>query len=783
MNNRLVALAVAAVLYPSAHAFAQGASEPQDDDKADELQEIVVTATRRELNLQNVPQSITAFSTEDIQKQAFQNIEDVIGALPSVNLVNAMPGRNSVIMRGVSTGSAEYRTDSQVAVYLDDQPLTSISQQVDIQVIDIARIESLPGPQGTLFGSSSQSGTLRYITNKPDATKSSAQLDVEAGKTKGGEGSYDVSGHFNIPIAESLAVRIVGFASHEGGYVDNVLGRTLMGDRDNADVVEKDWNDYDTYGGRVAARWQINPRWETTLSFILQNSRADGSWDSDPYLGDYKLVRFFDEFRNDDWQQESVNIKGDLGFAELSITGSYFDRDIAYTWDNMTYDQWRSFGNPGGFYDTGTSFGTYFNNQGQQRSAYEVRLTSQGESRFQWMAGAFYEDVHDGWDAGTRIEDLDSTPMWALAQGYACAAPPRFNVPCPLPVTDIFYNNIFDKTIRQNAVFGEMTYSLTDRWSVTGGARWFKYDRDELDIYETPKGLPNYAGNAPVGRQQRTGTSSDMVYKFGTEFHFDPDRMVYLLYSEGFRLGGNNGSRAVSTGTLPLEYRPDTLKNYEAGLKSEWLENRLQLNVSLFLMRWSDIQLNESSGSPWWVRGTFNGGSAEQKGVEINGIWKATQNLSFEASMFLADPKFTESTTFPDGAVLRKGMVMPVSPRQKYWAAAEYTVPHLFGLDGDSWARFSYSWQSETWKDVDALIFNERELLIDPWSTSTLQFGFSPDSEEWDIALVVRNLFDEHNVNWLSRNDYGSAFNDPRFQRMRTLQEPRSISVWLTKKW
>jgi hypothetical protein len=165
-----------------------------------------------------------------------------------------------------------------------------------------------------------------------------------------------------------------------------------MGDQDNADVVEEDQNDYSAWGGRIAARWQISPEWESTLSVIGQYSEADGAWESDPALGDYKITRFFDEWRDDDWYQVSLNAKGDLGFAELSMTASWFDRKIQYEWDNANYSQWRSvyYGGfdpatgEGGFniYNTGTLIGTEFNDQKQERWSYEVRLTSQGESRF-----------------------------------------------------------------------------------------------------------------------------------------------------------------------------------------------------------------------------------------------------------------------------------------------------------------------------------------------------------------------------------------------------------------
>jgi len=697
-------------------------------------------------------------------------------------------------MRGVSTGSAEYRTDSQVAVYLDDQPMTSISQQVDVRLIDIARIESLPGPQGTLFGSSSQSGTLRYITNKPDPIAGfDSQFDIELGTTRGGEESYDFSGHLNIPVTDSFAVRAVGFYSHEGGYVDNVLGLSYIGDQDNAAFVEEDYNDYDVYGGRVAARWIMSPRWETTLSLITQESRADGAWETDPALGDYKITRFYDEWRDDDWYQASMNIKGDLGFAELSVTGSYFDRDINYQWDDMLYSQWRTYAfapdNGGGLYDTDYLIGTTFNWQKQNRWAYEVRLTSLGESRFQWMVGGFYEDVYDWWDYGAKIPGLTTTDSWVAANYYACYTLYNIDsVSCPLADTEDYYVNVYDKTIKQKAVFGETTYwVLPNKWSLTAGARWFQYDRRELDTYEVPRGLPSFRsqGDVAVGLF-REGKDESTVFKFGTEFHFDEDRMAYFLYSEGFRLGGNNSVRAASTGVLPLEYQPDTLKNHELGFKSKWLDGKLLLNVALFYMKWTDIQLNEQA-SPYWVRGTFNGGAAEQKGIEINGTVNFTNNFSLQASVFRADPEFTEDTVYPDDSILPSGTTMPISPEEKYWASLNYTFPDFIPANGNLWTRFAYSYQSETWASVTAIMDNNRERLVPSWSSGTFQVGYSHD-DGWDAALVVRNVFDETGVNWISSSNYsldGSTAlpADPRFRYVRTLQKPRTISLSFTKKW
>jgi len=797
MNERMTPLAAAvfAVLYPAAAAIA----EPQTSETV-KLEQVIVTATRRDENLQDVGQSITALSTEDIEQQAFRSLQDVIGALPSVSNTNALPGRTNVVMRGVSAGDDEYRLDSQVAIYLDDQPMTSISMQVDVRLIDIARIESLPGPQGTLFGSSSQSGTLRYITNKPEPSGFSSQLDLEVGSTKGGEESYDASGWVNIPITDNLAVRAVGYYSQEGGYVDNVLGLTLRGDRDNADVVEKDWNDYSTSGGRVAARWTVNPQWEATLSLIAQNSAADGAWETDPALPkDNQITRFFDEYRDDDWYQTSMNIKGDLGFAELSVTASYFDRKVKYEWDNMTYDQWRSYsasiGDRSAIYDTNYTSGTTYNDQTQNRWSYEVRLTSQGDSRFQWMAGAFYEDVYDWWDYGTKNLGLTTTTAWAYAQYYASNVDPKYNVASPLPDTDIYYQNIYDKTIRQKALFGEMTYSLTDRWSATVGARWFEYDRHEFDTYQLPLGLPAYDRDCgcfgPETRNDRSGKDSEHVIKLGTEFHFDDKRMAYFLYSEGFRLGGSNGARAASTGVVPFDYAPDTLKNYEMGLKSRWMDDRLQLNATLFFMEWSDIQ-QDISTDQWWLRGRFNGSKAEQKGIELSGNFQLTDRFSLEASLFAASPEFAEKLIYPDdtpddptdNAFIEAGSPMPGSPERKYWVATDYKFPRVGSLNGDLWVRWSYSYTSEFWDSISAIQDNNRDLLVPSSSTSTLQFGFDHENG-WSTSLVVRNLFDESGYNYISGSDYSDSVGttDPRYRYLRSLQRPRSVYLSFTKKW
>jgi len=403
-----LAAAIFATLYPAAQGLAQQQPPPVRDPTR--LEPVTVTATRRSENLQDVAQSVTALSTEFLEKQALTNMYDLVGALPSVNSVSYIPGQNTIVMRGIATGTGEFRIDSLVSVYLDDQPMTAISQQPDVRLIDIERVEALPGPQGTLFGSSSEAGTLHYVTNKPDVSGFSAQMDVEGSHTKGGSESYDASGWVNMPVSDSLAVRAVGFFSREGGFVDNILGPTLMGDATNADIADKNQNSYKQSGGRLEGLWTINPNWKLLATGIYQQSKTNGIWDTDPALGKNKITRFFDDWRDDKWWTTSATLTGDLNFAELSLTASYFKRKVNYEFDNTNYNQWRSayYGQYVGLplYDTGTLHAVQFNFQKQNRWAYEARLTSKGDSKLSWMAGAFYEDVYDWWDYGGIVRDV-----------------------------------------------------------------------------------------------------------------------------------------------------------------------------------------------------------------------------------------------------------------------------------------------------------------------------------------------------------------------------------------
>lgn len=801
-SNRLyvmtpLAAAIIAALNPA------GAALAQDEERA--VDEIIVTATKRELNLQDVPHSIDVLSGAEIARMGARDIEATVKALPSLYLTALQPGQNSLVMRGISTGPYQYYTEAQVAVYIDEQPMTFNSQQVGVRSIDIERIENLPGPQGTLFGSSSQTGTIRYITNKPQMESLAGQVEARWGTTHGGDDSYDISGVINLPVSDSFAIRAVGFTSHDGGYVDNVLGTSFTGNYDNSNLVEDNFNEYDVDGGRLHALWNMSDKWSALATIIAENTTADGVWDSDAFLGDYKVTRFENEIRTDDWYSASLTLDGDLGFADLSFTYAHFDRDIAYQYDNMTYQQFKDYTYAYGLYDTDYYRSVIFNDQNQKRDTFEARLVSKGDTRLQWMVGGYYEDILDKWFYGNKTPGLVNTTAWYYAQYYAYYYgvssnyynnyTPNTNITYPLPETDVFWANNLDRTVKQTAFFGEVSYDLTDDLTIHGGIRWAQYDRYALQRNQVPFGLPVSLSSGD-GSFVDDGKDSDTIYKLGLRYNVNDDFMVYGLFSQGFRVGGFNSARAANLGFVPRTFDSDLINNYELGIKSQWANGRLTFNGDIFYMEWKDYQDSTNAGGPWWARGNVNIGDAEITGVEAQLDWKVTERLNVSANLYAADSEFKDNycgeflngieqpcpvdgsgNIDPDALEVRAGMRLPNAPAFKAFASIYYTIPDV--LNGDLWLYYDYTYSSDVWNETYDIVDNNTAGLAPSWSYSTFSAGLRLPSE-WDVEINVRNLFDDKGYSyvWTGEADEADTFGDPRYHRIRAQERPRTI--WLT---
>jgi iron complex outermembrane receptor protein len=775
-----VAAAVVAALYGFNPALAQ-------DDVPLEIEEIVVTATKRSLSMQDLGQSIAAFTTADIERQAFDSMEDTIKSFSSMTLHATMPGRNKIVFRGMATGAGEYRTDSAVAVYLDEQPMTAVSQQLDPRMVDIERVEALPGPQGTLFGASSQAGAFRIITNKPKADALTGQIDVNFATTQGGDPSYDISGNINIPLIEDkLAVRIVGYTVEEGGWVDNVLGLVPGNgqDGDNSDVVEENFNVWAVSGGRISVKWDMTDNWDVLLTGIAQQSETSGQWQTDPSLGDNKINAFNKEQRNDDWVSAGLTITGDLGFAEFTSASSFVDRDIMYSWDNLAYNHYITSAYYSGYkttlYNVEYLNGTVFNDQIQKRFSQEFRLNSTGEGRFHWMIGAFYEDVDDDWHWGYQTPGLSDTYMHYYANYWAAYyAYYGYDVQSPLPETDNWWVQDYQRNVTQIAVFGEATIDLTDAWSMTFGARWFENERNRTEQNTFPDGLPPWGAMDSLGIDTVGGTQSDTTFKFGTQYNLNDDNMVYFIFSQGFRLGGDNSLRAASAGFVPRSYDSDTMDNYEIGNKSTWLNGRLQVNATLFHMKWDKPQLSHWNPDLWWQNGNLNTGAAEQTGIELNITAQLTDNFRLTTSITSMQGEFTEDLVLDGVVETPAGTEMPFSPDLKYWIGLDYTVPDAM-LNGDLWFRYDISGQDAVYNSRGSARDGVED--IPAYNVSNFQIGWV-NQTGLEISLRAKNVFDQRYFQSFSNgNNYiGLAFDDPRWRDMPTYNRPREISLGIRK--
>jgi iron complex outermembrane receptor protein len=800
-----IAAGVIAAVSPAGPAQAQEAEE--QNSRA--LDEITVTATRRELNLQDVAQSITAFSNDDIAEMGVRSMADYIKAMPSISLTETKPGVTSLSIRGISNGAFDYRLQDQTAIYLDEQAMTTSAQNVSVRPIDMERIEMLPGPQGTLFGTASQTGTLRLITNKPDFKEFSGMAQADFGSTSGGAESYDISGVLNIPLSENFALRAVAYSTLDGGWVDNVLGLSYSGNFDNAEYVEDDYNEYETTGGRLSLAWQMGENWDVLLNLMTESNESHGEWETDSSLGGHRIVRFFDDFKEDEWLSTGLTLHGDLGFATLALTAQYMDRDFAYEWDNNAYTQRKDRVYGGGYlkytadcyaanpnygdyscyfagfyagysnaprYYTNYAFSTIVNEQEQQREQVEIRLTSQNEGKLQWMLGGYYEEIYDRWFYYTDMPDHLNTTAWYTAQAYAFYYKYTLgytDVQYPLPDTTYHYVQTMERTNTQIAVFGEIDYDFTDKTRMTVGARWAENEREEFDRYEWPQGLAPVGGYDNGGEYGVIGKSDDTFYKVGLQHRFNDDKMIYALFSQGFRLGGANSIRAANSGEVPAEYGPDYMDNYEIGIKTEWADNTFQLNVSAFLMEWTDYQDSIWGLGQWWIRGTNNAGEAESLGIEANFTWNATDRLKLRGSIFTADATFTKET-----GNVRKGQDMPNSPDMRAWAAVMYDIPDVLG--GDVSLYYDVSYQAEVYNTTGNARDKNPAGLAPSWVHHNFSAGLDLRNQ-LNISLKVTNVFDQSTSSYISNNiqDYAGAF-PGQTRDLRNSNHGRPRTVWLS---
>ncbi len=771
--------------------------------QVESIEEITVTARKRTESLQDIPQSVQAFNSEEIRKRGIQGVADLVRFVPSMSYLEKSPGQTKLVFRGVADADVVGIAAPSTAVYLDEQPVTQLSQAPALRPVDLERIEALSGPQGSLYGASSQSGTLRIITNKPTTEQFEANIGVGMSTIEHGEESYDVDAMVNFPVNDQLAIRLVGFHAKDGGYIDNVLGtHPQTGVRDNANVVADDINDVEFTGGRAGIRWHITPDWTTTLSINYQEIDAGGFNDFDPTIGDLETVKFYRESRTDDFLSISNVIEGDLGFADIMIATSYYDRDIRYVEETTTYAGYFdvAFGTYYATYDFGTEpIGFRDYNQKDERFTIETRL-SKDEDNWKAILGFFYSEGDQDWDFKTFTDDWVNSPSFAAWSGYYPSQAANFGT--------AWWNSgeaIDDKSF---SVFGEVTFSFMEDIDVVFGGRYYDTKISRAYFVERPD---NRLDQAPVSP---AGADNGFLPSAGITWRFAEDKMVYALHSQGFRPGGTNrgrsrnltaaeiasgifGTATQSSPSFPVVYDGDVLKNWEAGIKTQWYDGRLQFNLTGYHMIWENYQLEvidpsfgtppDGLGFPFQIvvgnvaDAVINGIDFDVTAVptsglvlSMNGTWLLDHKLDEPAS--ISDPRITAQGGTP-ALDLPAGRQLPLSPDFSMSASAQYNWPVSF-VDGEMYMRFQYSYTGDSTNNVDTSRGIPSPFRVQQsYHIGDLKVGVGTD--EWEAEIFVNNLWDERPEIWQQTDEFETFFGRERLITAR----PRSIGAKFRYRW
>ncbi len=712
------------------------------------LEEVVVTAQKREQSLQDVPLAVTAFSADKIDELGIGDFADYALQIPSLSFKSfGNPGGATIYMRGAADGGDGNASGStpSVGLYLDEQPVTAIASNLDIHIYDVERIEALGGPQGTLFGASSQSGTVRIITNKPDPSGFAGGFDLEGFGTSGGDPSYSVEGFVNVPLGERAALRAVAWYIDEGGWIDNVAGtrnyqleggygynpnffgrtRTINNDH----LIESDFNELEKVGLRAALRVDLSENWTGTVGVITQEMETEGVWEYDPTLkGQDRIQRFNPDTQEDDFTQTSLTIEGNFDNFQLVYAGAFLDREVDYHSDYSKYGEDAYFvpyyacdySASGPDLDTQSNTDCrsleefYTEDNDYDRTSHELRLVSTGDSRFQYTVGLFYEEAEHDYFLKWIQPDMS----------------PTLSVP---PFSDLYFRTDQVRKDEQRAVFGEVTYEFTDSLSGTFGLRSFDEDHKVRGVVGWGPGVycPDLATCRDTNADSKTSTS-DTIYKGNLTWRVADDKMVYFTYSEGYRPGGLNRDPG-----LPSQaWVPDYLTNYEFGWKTTWQDGRLRWNGAAYFMDWDDIQYTVYSFSLSACCGNvYNLSTAEIKGFETDVSLLASDALMLSAAVAYNEGETTDDFVLPNGLLsVPDGTELPNVPEWKgnVFARYEFNLSNL-----PAYWQLTMSYTGGSWSEI----VPRTRFKQDSYTIANFRAGVKKDS--WGVDFFVNNLTDE----------------------------------------
>jgi outer membrane receptor protein involved in Fe transport len=721
--SRWSLLATSALVLPTA-ALAQQAPPA--------LEEIIVTAQKREERLTDVPSSVTALQGNALTERGALRFEDYQAYVPGLSTISIAPGYSQIQIRGVSTGINQL--SATVGTYFDDAPTNSSTANglgnrltPDPDLLDVKRIEVLRGPQGTLYGANALGGVIRYVLESPSLTGSTGRLEVGVSSIEHGGVGNITRGAYSAPLIDGkLGVRLSGFYSNDPGYIDNVMT--------GHDNVNKSIN----FGGRVAMLWQVAPDFSASWSSLYQRRRNDGlpaetnvTPSMKPTDGEYNQAVATDEFTETTYQLHSLTLNADLDFADL-ISATSFGRQQTELASDATPLYGTLLGLPG------VSL-PFANNL--DKFTQEIRLVSPTHRLFEYIAGGYFTKENVSNDTGATA---------FLAPG----------VPAPAPINPLLAATI-ESEYKEIAGFANGTLNFSDRFDIQIGGR---YSHNHQKFREVLGGA--LAG--PLAGSMFSGTSGENATTFAIspQYWITRELNVYARVASGFRPGGTNLVPPGGGGIVSPTYGSDTLVNYEAGVKATLLDHRLEFTLDAFRIDWKDIQTTASaSGFNYLV----NGGRARSRGVEGDAHW--TQGRLRLGGNF----SYIKATTLDPIAQVgaQSGDDLPYSPR---WAGA-LTLDYAFPLKAD-WAAtvgtsVRYTGERQAYYSL-ATASNPGNLELDAMTTLDLRAGLTHG--RYSVNLIVQNVTDERHI-VAAETDAANPFTGAGARA--TIARPRTIGLTL----
>jgi outer membrane receptor protein involved in Fe transport len=656
----LSALVLGAVGVPNATAQSPAGAKPAPG--SDRIEKIVVTATKQDDTVaQDLGMSLSVLSERALEERGIQSLNQIGDSVPNLKIIDA-GGANLIEMRGIADISTSIQTAPTVGFYVDEHSVATSGGSVPgMALFDARRVEILRGPQGTLFGDGSLSGTVRVITNAPDPKAFSSRVVAQTSTTEGGGTNYGVKGLMNIPMVDDkIALRVAaGYRSNSGWY-DNPVGpsfTTIVGPILDPDVAKRtNTNDERVTDARAALLWRFSNQFTANLTFNRSDSKVSDSFSG---VSRNEKDTFIAEPRHSRDDITGLTLTYNFGPFALTSATSYFDQTSERRTDTTRLAMPLNaavFGRliTSGWTDTGAKY---------KALTEELRLASTGNKTFDWTVGYFY-----------RTEDRD----WAVkADGTPTAA---------FAILEDWFKIKNDS----HAIFGEASLDLTDKVELVAGLREFKTKRSS--DFKVWGALPAVLAGAPATEalaptNSASASEKNQSYRVVLNWRPNDDMLLYANASTGFRAGGANASAPLiplfnGGTTVTNSFGAETMRNHELGAKTMWFDNRLQLNTYVFQMDWKNVQVNAIDGSGL-LDYFFNAGRARSRGVEIE--WLARVSSSFELSggMAFLDAKYLDSTNSAFGAsVVTAGNQMPRSPKSKLNLTGSYRTQLADGWIG-----------------------------------------------------------------------------------------------------